>query len=419
MANEQTTPLDPQSKALMDAALQARTDMTQGNDVAVPTGQEATPPPKPRWDDARKSIIERAAKVRQQQQRDDIQQMQQSTDPLPTGDPQPLPDKPFDRQPNQSSETVTPITNPNPASSPSQPQSDYVTVHLNGRPIQVSRRDIERAGGEQAYIRTRELTAQADQLAFERAQVEAARLEVQRSVEEARRLQEDIRSQMTPVHGAPASQPGAASGQPYPATGPAGDSGADINATIEEAAAMLWSGDRDDVAKAIRTIVETAAKAGQKWTPEDAANRALERLRAEQVQAGVTGVPAPQPPPQPQPVSNPVQERMFARINSMADAEYPELVKDPVKRAAALELLRTMAVDPKNQDRDAVDIARDACEEIELRFNPPRAAAQELKRGLPVSPSAGGIAPAPAEEQVPSPSEYVQMLMQQRRGIKA
>ena len=408
------TRLDPASAQLAAEAARRTANLQEGSDVSVPTGTE-TSAVHVNALDAIKAMYKKSRELREAE---NAGHADPGRDPLrPTDDPLARGPRTPDTQTNppQDAAHATP-TNPAPtpatvaANPPLTNPPEYVSVTFQGRQITVSKRDIERAGGPDAYLRARQLEAEQDMLAQERMQIQQARAELDVAVESMRRLQAELAQSQTAGHGSPATVPGAVPGRSDPATGLTGNDTADIQAQAERLASMLYSGDPDDAKNAVQTLLAEARAARQAYSAEQIAQQAAALMRAADAQRAGPTQQTVQQPPAPPPV-NP----LFARINAMADAEFPSVVADPVQRAAALALLQQRAGLRENQDRSAVDIAREVCEEIEMIYSNPRKGIVEVKRGLPAVPQAAGTAPAPTQPKTMSASEWVAHVARSRK----
>ncbi len=396
------TQLDAESARIAADNAKLTADLNANVAEVVPNGQEASPV-RVNALDAIKAMYKKSRELRDAE---NARQAEPGRDPLrPRDMPVEAADDRILAQPTEAPVEST----QSPPAQPLTPQTEYVSVLFHGRQITVSKRDIERAGGQEAYLRARQMEAEQDQLAQERMQVQQARAELDVAVESMRRLQAELAQSQTAGHGSPATVPGAVPGGSNPATGATGTDAADIAEQAERLASMLYSGDPDDAKNAVQTLLAEARAARQSISADMIAQQAAAIMRAADAQRAGSGQQTVQPPAPP-PV-NP----LFARINAMADAEFPTVVGDPVQRAAALALLQQRAGLPQNQDRSAVDIAREVCEEIEMIYSNPRKGIVEVKRGLPPVPQAAGTAPAATQAKPMSASEWVAHVARARK----
>lgn len=397
MSTEAPTRLDAESAAIMAERARATADLNRGTDAQVPNGSEATPLRRPDSIEAIKAMYARARDQRRAEQ----------AAHEAAGSPNALqPDvgtEPAHGMPRREAPAPTPepASAAQPAAQPLPEAPQYVSVVFQGRPISVPARDIERAGGQEAYLRARQMDEDEIRLAQERQRLESAQAEVNARVEEMRRLQAELQQSQTAGQGSPATGPGVAAGQASPATGMPGNQAAELSAEAERLSSMLYSGDPEDARQAVAAILAEARAARQTVSAEQVARQAVALLQATVPQ----GAGAVQP--NPAPVAAPPVHPLIARIDAMAVREFPGVVNDPVQRAAAWAMVQQRCALPENQERSAVDIAREVCEEVEMTYANPRRGVIEVKRGLPPVPQASATAPAPAESRPLSPSEWV------------
>lgn len=292
------------------------------------------------------------------------------------------------------------------STTPSQTVSGDVSLQLNGRTITVARADVERAGGEKLYLRTRELESQQDDLARQAFAMNQQKEQLRIEHEQQERLRVEDQQRQAAARDAPATVPNSTSGQDRNDPG----EGADLNTRAAELANQIYSGEVGDATRAIVSLlsdIQAAQRQGQ-----------LSAQKAEQLETELHQLRQPnaaQPSTQQQTVADPAYEMVRQQINKMGREEYPDLHGNPdAAHATQNEIIRLSNL-PANRDRRAIDIAREACDNMMAKFGP-RARAQALKQGLPVTPSAGGTSAAPTEEEVPTGSAAVRM-MQQRRNF--
>lgn len=392
------TQLDAASKAILDNVAARSADLKDGADVAVPKGNEATPPPRVHALDARKALY---AKVNAKHDADMAtgnalafnEDMQRATQQPPAVQPP--------RQPEQQQPPAQPLAN--------QPQDEYVTIQYQGRSVRVSAADIQRAGSEELYVRRRELADQSADLARRAGEMRRREAELDAAQQNLSARQADLSRSTAAPHDGAATLPGSSPGT---TPTPSGDSSADMLAKAEQLAARIYSGDIDDAKQAILDLMMEGRR--HAVSPEQI--DAIIQQRVAELARTQAPAPSPSGGSGTQPVNDPVYEAMVAEVNAVTSREYGDVVNDPIKRQLALAKFNELVMKPENADRLAVDIACDACDYI--RHNgQPRQAALDLKRGLPPSPSASGTAPAAPGEQAPlSNSDYVAMLARRRRG---
>lgn len=390
-------PVDPVSAAIAKASERYARDLNAGADAKVPTGSETTPPPRVRTTDAIHAMYAKARELRGEDVETDHSAMRPDLTTVPAHG---FPQKPIPQPEPVAQEQ------PNPAPLTTQPE--YVSVPFQGRQLTVSRRDVERAGGVDAYARMRSAEVEQDQLAVERQRLQndAAALELR--LQEMQRLQAELQQSraMTAGQGGPATGPGAVAGHDPSAMGDRGAQAEDIDAEAERLSAMFYSGDPEEAKLAVHAILAEARASRQPvTTAEQVARQAVALIQA----AAPSGQAAPQQPAPPTYV-NPVS----ARVDAMAAREFPDVINDPVQLAAAHALLLERAGLPNNQERSAVDIAREVCEEVQMIYSNPRRGVLEVKRGLPPVPQAGGALPTQGEPAPLSASEWVERMRHAR-----
>lgn len=240
------------------------------------------------------------------------------------------------------------------------------------------------------------------------AQHEARQKQLDERLEQMRRLQEELQQQSAAGHEAPAHGDGGTPSRDRKDPS-AASADKDLEREAQELTDQFFSGDPEDANKAILKILREARSSRQQFTAEEIADLAAKRLQMQrQPPEASQQAPAPAPAPDPR------WERTREAINRMAEAEFPDLVKDTTKGPKAVEEFFRLARLPENRDRRLIDVARDAFFQIATDGDP-RRQAREIKQGLPVAPSAGGRAQADSEEDaIPSNSDFVNLLRKQR-----
>lgn len=354
-------------KAIHSAADKIKADLNIGTDVQVPTGEEPNPMLKPNPFDARKAMFAKANAI-----------ADAASEGFEEGRP---------AQPNAHAKQETTLTleeieaarreAAGQARGPSQATvakpNEYVTVQTTSGPIQVLQSDLDRAGGTEMYLAQRAIDQSRTAL-----QMEQERFRQQQAEWEQRQ-------RLAAEHGVPANT---ASGQG------AGSSttGGGIEEEAERLSSQIYSGDPEDAKRAIRSIL----------------GRIQERKAEDIAELRRTGQPAQVQP-------DPVMTAVNNAINEMTSRDYPDVCNDPVARAASYEKFKQMASDPRNEDRRALDIARDACEWGRMQFMNPRKDIAESKRGLPPSGNATSAASvAETDEEPQKPADVVAMMQDYR-----
>lgn len=291
-----------------------------------------------------------------------------------------------------------------PAPAPAPRADERIRLRVGEREITVTRADVEAAGGEQMYLRRRELDEEQLALAQER--------------EKARQLNDELTRRL-----AEASGSNRTGGDPDPGQGrdPAniaddpsatvrpGTRGVDIAAQAREIAAGIYSGDQDDAAKAVEKILRHGAATGATLSVDDIVARVTAQLQGAQ--------PKPAAAPAPAQEVNPVVQTVNDQINAMARREFADLLKDEFNTKTAFEKFKQLVKLPENADRRAVDVAREACQWVMDKLDNPRAHVIEQKRTLPVSPSATSGVPEFTDDDVPANAAGAVAMIQASRNF--
>lgn len=355
---------DKSDKAIHSAADKIKSDLNVGVDTQVPTGEEKNPVLKPNPFDARKAMFAKANAIADAAS----QPFEEGTrvDTPAKTEPQVTPQEIEAARREASGQPQVTVAKPN----------EYVTVQTTSGPIQVLQSDLDRAGGPEMYLAQRAIDSsraalQAEQTRFRQQQVEW-----------------EQRQRLAAEQGVPANT---SSGQ--------GDgsrvTGGGVEEDAERLAAQIYSGDPDEAKRAVRSILGRieARKAEE-----------LAELRARPAQPAA-------------PAADPVMTAVNNAINEMTARDYPDVCGDQVARAASYEKFKQMASDPRNKDRRALDIARDACEWGRMQFMNPRKDIAESKRGLPPAGSATSAASVTETDEEPQKAAEVVAMMQDYRNF--
>jgi hypothetical protein len=383
--------IETQNRETHREADRIKTDLSTAEGLAAPTGQEAFPV---RMDpnEARKAIFNKSNEKHAREVQDNVQhpaseEMVRAMEAEARGEP-------------VGSYGQGPANNQ--SKPPSQKPNVDVTLNLNGRSITVAQHDIDRAGGQASYLQARGLEEQESAMARQAHEMREQRRQLDAETEQLNQRRAELSRQTAAVHDAPATTlprtGGADSGQ--------GAAGADLEARAQALADRVYSGDVNDAKAAFSELLTDIARAKQSGDTSTA--------RAEQLAAELQRSHAPPAIPQPaQPAVDPAYEVVRQKINRMGATEYPLLHNDPsLAKATANEITR-LANLPKNRDRLAIDIAREACDNM-MAIHGPRGHAQQMKQGLPASPTAGGSAPIQTEAPIATGSAAVEMMRQRR-----
>lgn len=412
---------NPQDKALHQQADTHKRDLSEGANVRVPKGDEAGPGERIDPFAARKAMFAKADAVRDAEAAQggsvqdaalaeaakeagiDLDALRRGHMGDPGGAEGTAPAEPTSSRTLHLNKDKT----GEPASTAPSPSGDgYVTVRVNGAEIKVAQRDVDRAGGAEAYARNRELENERETLARQQA-------EVQRQIAELNKLRQELQqgAQHSAAHGTePADRAAAPAAQDR---NDPGNTGVEDDKLAQRLADQIYSGDQAVAEKGVRELIRLARQRGE--APDVKA--IVEQVRAELAATpGAEGNQSTTPASTAQkaPV-NPVIERVNRQVNAMAAAEFPDLMKNAAGKAAAYERFLELVKLPANADRLAVDIAREACEEIEPKFIERRQDIVERKRGLQAT-SAASAQRGDATEQVDDdPSAVIAQMAAARR----
>lgn len=388
--SEQLSQLSEADKAIHAAADAHKTNLKDGVAAHVPTGDETNKPEKVDPFAARKALFAKADKIRDAEA-GELQMYERPTDEhiaamereaagaaaKPAAPAAPAARDPASR--GVPAGTVASV-------------DEYANLQIEGTPVKVAKRDIERAGGEDAYIRQRTQEVRALEMEQRRAELEAR----ERALKDREALLEQ-RQSTTAGNGSPAVTPGTRPGENRNGSGEGVESDEALAAKL---ASQLYS-DEDGARSAIAQILRTARHSGENLSVDDIADRVAERLKK--------SAPPPQASQNAAVQRDPATQAVLASIDRMAATDYSDVCQDPVAKAATWARFTQLVRQPENKDRMAIDVARDACEWGRVKFfGNPRKDVLESKRGLPSSVTASGtIASAATEEAPAKPSDVV------------
>ena len=395
------------NKAIHQAADAAKRDLTAGADVRVPTGDEGAPGARLDPFAARKAMFATADAKRDAEASQggtvqdaklaelakeagiDLEALQRGHQPVGATPPK---DAPADRTLHLNKDKTA-----HPASTqPSQSADERVTLKLNnGAEITVAKRDVDRAGSAELYVRRRELDEEADRLARQSAQLQS-------ELEAARKLRESLQQGAQHPAGQGNDPANRAADPAAQSRTDSGNTGVDDEKLAERLADQIYSGDQDEAKKGVLELIRLTRQRGEALDTKAIVQQVRTEMGAAPKAEGTNA-------PTPQPTVNPIIERVNREINAMSLAEFPDLMKDQAGRAAAFERFKELVKKPENADRLAVDIAREACEEIEPRFVNRRDAIVERKRGLQNTSAASGALREEAEAD-PDRSSIVEQM---------
>jgi hypothetical protein len=408
---ERETRLDAASEALRSEAARNKADLTQGTNTVVSDGKDGGQGPRPPFADARKALYEKSARVRDTQTQADV-----AADPILAAQVRAMEQEAAGGQPPAPSPTPAANGAPSPAPTPSSQEDDtYVSLTYNGRTISVAQSDLTDAGGPEMYLRRRALDDRAADLAKLGQSMADQKKALDTETEQLNRRRADTERLPAAGQGSPAPSPTGTVGQP-PEAG-AASAEEQLQREAERLTSMLFTGDQTDATKAIAQIIRSAQAGGGRMPSADE----VAEIAARKLQASAPRTEARAPTPAPAP--DPAWEETRKRINAMCERDFPEINASTEATTAARDELIRLSKLPQNKDRDAVDIARQACRLVKQKMgldHPYRQEAATLKQGLPPSTSAGGSAPTESGEPAAlSNADYVAMLQQRRRfGVR-
>lgn len=383
--------MSPEDKAVHAAANTDKTDLSKVADTPVPGSEAVTPGTR------RDPFADRKALFAK---RDAMNQ----SEAIKVQD-----DNPSVKERVQAMEAEARGHAPAPAPAPAlqtPEQPEYIQLQYDGRQLSVARKDIDAAGGQDGYLRQRRLDDMDASMAEQAAAMQRRQAELEASAADLKRRQEEFNRSQTVARELPAT--GADGTSTQNRNGSAASADSDLEAESSRIVEQLFSGDPADAAKAVKQILAESRRANAVPTAEQVAELAAQRLRA--------NPPEPVQPRAEDRGQQPVDARWEAtrsKINAMAKAEFPQIANNTELAAVAREEIKRLYALPANADRRAVDVAREACQNVQAQLD--RAKRVELKQTLPLTPSAGGAAPvADDNANIPTGSGYVQMLADRR-----
>jgi hypothetical protein len=191
----------------------------------------------------------------------------------------------------------------------------------------------------------------------------------------------------------------------------AGNTGEEDERLAERLADQIYSGDRDDAVKGIRDLLRLSRSKGE--TPDVA--EIVKQVRAE-LAGSTPNAEGKHPQASTEKRVDPMVERVNREINAMALADFPELMQLPAARAATYERFLELVKLPENANRLALDVARDALEEMEPKFINRRQTVVDRKRGLQADSAASAAQTGHPESSTPSdPSAVVGQIAAARK----
>lgn len=392
------TMMNPEDAAVHAEANKGKTDLSKVADTPVPSTEAVAPGTQRDPFADRKSIFLKRNKMNEVES----QRVQN--------------ENPSVKEYVQAAEAASRGETPAPAGEPAQhlqtqAQPEYIQLQYNGRQLSVARRDIEAAGGQDGYLRQLQFDDMDASMAEQAAEMQRRRAELEALDADLKRRQEEFQRSLTVARETPATSGDGTS--PQGRNGPAASADSDLEAESNRIVEQLFSGDPADAAKAVKQILAESRRANAVPTAEQVAELAAQRLKAMQPEPVQPRVEANGAKP-----VNPRWEAERVRINAMASTEFPQIANSPELAAVARAEIERLCSIPANKDRRAVDVAREACQNVQTELD--RTRRVEMKQTLPTTTSAGGAAPAAGDsEKVVTNSDYVAMLADRRNfGVR-
>lgn len=408
MTAETETKLDDDSKALRAAAAAENRDLNAGTDTLVPKGDEEQPGERTFGAGARKALYAKMKDLRKgesvefSEAHDGVRAIEDAVAAEMRGSTR---NNELDRHGHVDTEQPE-----RGAAKPEQQRqapakegldrttAERVTVKVNGKEMTVPKRDVDEAGGTEAYQKRRAAAIAHGEAVNDRTLAKADREEAARILEEARKRG--------------ASAPATSAADPASGTAPSGQdapgSADDVQRKAESIAKLLYAGDPAKAAQGVAEILRASSNPAT-LDPEVVAQQVLQKL-GNQNRSATAGAAENSPE---------ISTRKYEiqRANEMFAKDYSEIDKDPELRQLAKTKYKELESKAENVGRDPIDIAREVGEYVQEKYLDPRKGVRERKREL-LTPQPTGTTRALAEEDeplLPRGSAYVEHL-QRRRG---
>lgn len=295
--------------------------------------------------------------------------------------------------------------------------SDLREVVIYGRTYKVPQKDIDRAGGVEAYQRTRAANIRME---------EAAKIEqrLEKRKQDLQRREQEIAERERKAKEAEKSHE-----QPSAKTGPEGQEPPDKGAQqkredgerpdasredrVKNIVKRMYSGKEEDAAAAVEEILSSAENRPQ-LSPEAVAKMVLQQLDEQKQQQEKE---RRQEYEERQKVT---EESHRRRVNDVMANEYGDVLKNEDKLVIARNRFEKLKGDPTNANRDPEDLAREAGEYArQVRVEPVSkeiSRREREKQEMARESSASGKAADASEKKVPSPKSHIERL-RKRAGI--
>jgi len=276
-----------------------------------------------------------------------------------------------------------------------QLDNEMVDVKIYGKQYRVPKRDIDRAGGVDAYQKDRAASIRLTQASTAEAKLRQRQAEIERREKELKEREERLKKQSSQSGVQKAELPEGA------------QHNTDRTERIRHIVGGLYSGNEEQAEQAISQLMDDKPH----LSVDEIANRVVAMLKDSEPE-----------PERPQPSSqdrNAIPPDIASDINSAMARHHSDLMADPDQRALAQAKFREWRDLPENEGRSLVDIALDAGDYAKRKLGLGAQIEQRNsdKRGLPARSSASAARSPEPEERVPSRSEHVKRL-RQRAGLE-
>lgn len=284
-----------------------------------------------------------------------------------------------------------------------KPQKDVdrsmVDVVLFGRSYKVPQADIDRAGGLEAYQKTRAADIRLQEAAAleQRMRLRQREMDQQRASERDQEKEAGNRQTST--------QP-ASDGKELP--GQDAQNAPDRKEKVQKIVKRMFSGREDQVSEAVEEILDSSA-ARPEISAEAVAQQVLAKLKEDQAKADQQSAEA---------TWKAQFEEQRREVNELMSGEFNDVNSHPILRNVAQAAFKEARERPENQGRRLVDMAREAGElarKVIIQEDSPERRRKEKEGSPPPTRAAGRATPADAKKPM-TRSEYVAE-MRKRRGL--
>lgn len=296
---------------------------------------------------------------------------------------------------------------PEPETKPSndkQVADQLVDVVIYGRTYSVPQRDIDKAGGLEAYQRIRAANIRFQEAAATRKRAQRQEQELKKREEELKKLEKELKER--------SSRTASKDAEP-PATGAHEEAETKDRAVkVKEIVDGIFSGKEADAEAAIQKILDSV-ESRPSLSAEQVADMVLEKLNSEQQQSE-------------QQTQDDEEQAFFQeskrRVNQVMREEYSDVMAVPLLRNVALMRFQELRNDPANAGRDWADLAREAGDQAKkIQVTDPEREIETRtaeKRGMPARSTARDRARSDdGKAKPPSNKSHIERL-RQRAGLK-